>query len=95
MSYQQPGPWDQPQAGQQPTQPYPPQQPYYQQPQPGYGYPPPVQVNVVQNAGYGAVAVRQRINHGLHWMLIIFTGGLWLFVYIPMCMKRRKVVVYR
>ena len=71
----------------------PPQQPYYAPP--GYYPPQPVQVNVVQNAGPGAVAVIKPINHTLHWVLIFFTGGLWLLVYIPLLKKRRKIVVYR
>lgn len=76
---------------QQPAQ-YPPTQPYYQQPQPGYSYPPPVQVNVVQNAGGGRVPMKKGLNHLLHWTLTFFTGGLWLFVYIPLLLKRRKIV---
>lgn len=70
----------------------PPQQGYVQPP---YGAPqPPVVVNVTQNAS-GGVAMIKPINHFLHWVLILFTGGLWLFVYVPLLMKRRKVVVYR
>lgn len=73
---------------------YPPQGGYPQQPV--YYAPPPVQVNVTQNA-FAQLAVRQRrVNHALHVTLTIFTSGLWLFVYIPLVRKRRRqVVVYR
>lgn len=26
-------------------------------------------------------------NHGLHIVLTVLTGGLWLFVYVPVLMK--------
>jgi hypothetical protein len=77
---------------------YPPQgytqQPYGAPPQ-GYYPPPPVQVNVVQNNGHPPVAVRKRLNHALHITLSFFTGGAWLLVYVPLLMKRRKIVYYR
>lgn len=59
--------------------------------------PQPVVVNVVQNA-YGGrpVVVRGRVNHKLHALLTIFTGGAWLFVWIPVAIRGgKKVVVYR
>lgn len=97
-SYPQSYPQDQPPYQGYPQQPYPPaQQPAYgqQQPMPQpvyYAPPPPVQVNVVQNAGLPASG--KRINHGLHIALSFFTGGLWLFVYIPMVRYRRRHTVY-
>jgi hypothetical protein len=96
----EPAPYGQPQDAippqyqqpQYPPQRYP-QQPYGAPP-PGY-YQPPIQVNVVQNAGYRPVAVRQGVNHRLHFWLTFFTGGLWLIVWIPLAMKGKKTVVYR
>jgi hypothetical protein len=68
----------------------------YAQPQPVYGYgqaPAPVVVNVVQNAG--PVIGRKRVNHLLHFAITILTGGLWLVVWVPLALKRKRVVVYR
>ena len=75
-----------------PSQGYP-QQPYGAPPQ-GY-YPSPVTVNVVQNAGGRPIVMRRRVNHALHFWLTIFTGGAWLFVWIPLAIKGKKTVVYR
>jgi hypothetical protein len=72
-----------------------PAQAYAQQP-PAYGYaqqPAPVIVNVTQNAG--AFVGRKRVNHLLHFAITILTGGLWLVVWIPLALKRKRVVVYR
>lgn len=94
MSYSQPGPQDAVPYG------YPNQAPQYA-PQPGMQpyYPPqqPVVVNVTQNAGPGVLLVRRRVNHGLHFVLTLLTGGAWLVVWIPLAMrgKKRVVGVYR
>lgn len=42
------------------------------------------------SSGLDSGFVEKRINHPLHIILSILTGGLWLFVYIPMLMKRPK-----
>jgi hypothetical protein len=69
-------------------------------PQPGaqayYPPQPPVVVNVTQNAGAGSFTVRQPVRHGLHAVLTLLTGGLWLFVWIPAALRGgKKVRVYR
>lgn len=78
----EPGPHEQPQAsmlpqdhqwGQYPQQPY-------GTPRPGYGYyPPPVQVNIIQNGPRRAVTkARKKSSKSGQLLLIVCTGGLWL-----------------
>jgi hypothetical protein len=75
------------------------QHPGYAQPgyqRPVYVAPPqPVQVNVTQYAGSSPVVVRKPVNHLLHFCLTLLTGGLWLFVWIPVAMRGGKTTVYR
>lgn len=74
---------------------YPPQQ--WQQPY--WPPPPPVQVNVTQNA-YGPSRAYTTQNMGcveevFHWTMILCTCGLWLPVYIGRKRSMRSVTVYR
>lgn len=59
-------------------------------------YPPqqPVVVNVVQqNSGPGMLMMRRPVNHKLHFVLTLLTGGAWLFVWIPLAARGKKHVV--
>jgi hypothetical protein len=73
---------------------------YQGQPQPPYGYyPPPVQVNVIQNAHGPRVAVTQGklglIEELFHCMMIVCTCGLWLPVYLSRKRSKRSVTTFR
>lgn len=61
--------------------------------------PPPVQVNVTQNAYGPRAAVTQGKLGGIeelfHWTMIICTCGLWLPVYLSRKRSKRSVTVFR
>lgn len=67
---------------------------YGQQP-----YPPPVQVNVTQNAYGPSKAITQGnlgcLEEAFHWTMIICTCGLWIPVYISRKRSRRSVTTFR
>lgn len=81
---QQPAPYGQPQHPAQPG--------YWQQP-------PPVQVNVQQNAYGPSKAITQGnlgcIEETVHWTLIVCTCGLWIPVYISRKRSKRSVTRFR
>lgn len=43
-------------------------------------------------SGHGAIVVQGGTRHGLHILLSILTGGLWLFVYIPILLFGGKKI---
>jgi hypothetical protein len=72
---------------------------YHPQPQPPYGYyPPPVQVNVIQNAHGPRMAVTRgrlgSLEELFHWTMIICTCGLWLPVYLSRKRSKRSVTTF-
>jgi hypothetical protein len=62
-----------------------------------HGYPPtyPAQPNInitVAPTMQQSIGVHGRppIRHGPHFVLTLLTGGLWLLVWIPLAMRRRR-----
>lgn len=95
----QPQPQFQPR--QQPQQQYPPAAypTSHSGPPHGYYQPPPVQVNVVQQNGYGPAVVTQRgLGAGwtlFHLFMTLATCGLWIPVWVIHASSARRTTVYR
>lgn len=70
-----------------------PSAPQYQQ-APAQQYQPPIVINNVTSSSAASVAMvgvvggRRRVNHLLHLILTLLTGGLWIFVWIYLAVRR-------
>lgn len=77
---------------------FPPVHPTSQHGYQAQGYPQPqmappiinVTVSPTMQQSISAHGYRPPIRHGLHFVLTLLTGGLWLFVWIPLAMRKRR-----
>jgi len=75
---------------------FPPMHPGYQDGHQAQGYPQPYMAQPIVNVTVSptmqqsfAVHGHRPVRHGLHFVLTLLTGGLWLFVWIPLARRRR------